>query len=85
MPVISTDSLGLDSAIGIERLPRGKVCKILGPESSGKTTLVLHAVAEAQKQSGIAAFIDVEHALDIDYAAKLGLSCNELLVAQLDR
>ena len=84
VPVISTGSLALDKALGTGGLPRGRVCEIFGPESSGKTTLALHAVAEAQKQGGIAAFIDAEHALDISYARKLGINCDELLVAQPD-
>jgi len=68
VPVIPTGSLALDKALGAGGLPRGRVCEIFGPESSGKTTLALHAVAEAQKQGGIAAFIDAEHALDISHA-----------------
>jgi len=84
VPVIPTGSLALDKALGVGGLPRGRVCEIFGPESSGKTTLALHAVAEAQKQGGIAAFIDAEHALDISYARKLGINCDELLVAQPD-
>ncbi len=82
--VIPTGSLALDKALGTGGLPRGRVCEIFGPESSGKTTLALHAVAEANKQGGIAAVIDAEHALDIAYAGKLGVNCNELLVAQPD-
>ena len=84
VPVISTGSLGLDKALGIGGLPRGRVVEIFGPESSGKTTLALHAVASAQKLGGIAAFIDAEHALDIAYAKKLGVNCDELLVSQPD-
>ena len=84
MPIISTGSLALDKALGTGGLPRGRVCEIFGPEASGKTTLALHAVAGAQKQGGIAAFIDAEHALDVVYAKKLGLNCDELLVAQPD-
>jgi recombination protein RecA len=84
VPVISTSSLALDKALGIGGLPRGRVVEIFGPESSGKTTLALHAVAEAQKKDGIAAFIDAEHALDTGYARKLGVNCDELLVAQPD-
>ena len=84
VPIISTSSLSLDKALGIGGLPRGRVVEIFGPEASGKTTLALHAVAEAQKNDGIAAFIDAEHALDIGYAKKLGLDCDELLVAQPD-
>ncbi len=83
-PVISTGSLALDQVLGTGGLPRARVCEIFGPEASGKTTLALHAVAEAQKQGGIAAFIDAEHALDTAYAKKLGLNCDELLVAQPD-
>ena len=84
IPVISTGSIELDRALGIGGLPRGRVIEIFGPESSGKTTLALHAVAHAQKQGGIAAFIDAEHALDIVYARKLGVNCDELLVSQPD-
>jgi len=84
IPVISTGSIELDRALGIGGLPRGRVIEIFGPESSGKTTLALHAVAQAQKQGGIAAFIDAEHALDITYARKLGVNCDELLVSQPD-
>jgi recombination protein RecA len=82
--VVSTGSLGLDVALGVGGLPRGRVIEIYGPESSGKTTLALHAVAEAQRQGGIAAFIDAEHALDTVYARKLGVNCDELLVSQPD-
>ena len=81
---ISTGSLSLDLALGVGGLPRGRVIEIYGPESSGKTTLALHAVAEAQKQGGEAAFIDVEHALDPVYAAALGVDIDSLLVAQPD-
>ena len=84
VPVISTGSLALDKALGIGGLPRGRVVEIYGPESSGKTTLTLHAVAEAQKKGGIAAFIDAEHALDVSYAKRLGVNCDELLVSQPD-
>ena len=84
VPVIQTGSLALDKALGIGGLPRGRVIEIFGPESSGKTTLALHAVAEAQRQGGIAAFIDAEHALDTVYARKLGVNCDELLVSQPD-
>jgi recombination protein RecA len=84
VPVISTGSLALDKALGIGGLPRGRVIEIYGPESSGKTTLTLHAVAEAQKKGGIAAFIDAEHALDVSYARRLGVNCDELLVSQPD-
>ena len=84
VPVISTGSLALNKALGVGGLPRGRVIEIFGPESSGKTTLALHAVSEAQKQGGIVAFVDAEHALDISYAKKLGVDCDELLVAQPD-
>jgi len=84
VPVISTGSIELDRALGIGGLPRGRVIEIFGPESSGKTTLALHSVASAQKQGGIAAFIDAEHALDTIYARKLGVNCDELLVSQPD-
>jgi recombination protein RecA len=81
---ISTGSLGLDIALGIGGLPRGRVIEIYGPESSGKTTLALHAIAEAQKTGGTAAFVDAEHALDPVYAKKLGVDINELIVSQPD-
>jgi len=81
---VSTGSLGLDIALGIGGLPRGRVIEIYGPESSGKTTLSLHVVAEVQKRGGIAAFIDAEHALDPTYAAKLGVDIDELLISQPD-
>ena len=84
VPIIATGSLALDLALGIGGLPRGRVTEIFGPESSGKTTLALHAVAEAQRQGGIAAFIDAEHALDTVYARKLGVNCDDLLVSQPD-
>ncbi|MBW1866541.1 MAG: recombinase RecA [Deltaproteobacteria bacterium] len=84
VPVISTGSIALDRALGIGGLPRGRVSEIFGPEASGKTTLALHAVAEAQKKGGIAAFIDAEHALDTGYAKKMGVNCDELLVSQPD-
>jgi recombination protein RecA len=84
IPTISTGSLALDKALGIGGIPRGRVTEIYGPESSGKTTLALHAVAEVQRQGGIAAFIDAEHALDTVYARKLGVNCDELLVSQPD-
>jgi recombination protein RecA len=82
--VVSTGSLGLDIALGIGGLPRGRVVEIYGPESSGKTTLALHAVAETQKKGGIAAYIDAEHALDPIYARKLGVDVDELLISQPD-
>ncbi|MBL4616744.1 MAG: recombinase RecA [Robiginitomaculum sp.] len=81
---ISTGSLGLDIALGVGGLPKGRVVEIYGPESSGKTTLTLHTIAECQKNGGIAAFIDTEHALDPAYAAKLGVDINELLISQPD-
>jgi recombination protein RecA len=82
--VISTGSLGLDIALGVGGVPRGRVVEIYGPESSGKTTLTLQVVAEAQKKGGTAAFVDAEHALDPVYAEKLGVNVNELLVSQPD-
>ena len=82
--VISTGSLAIDLAVGIGGFPRGRVVEIYGPESSGKTTVALHAVAEAQKQGGIAAFIDAEHALDPVYARNLGVDINNLLISQPD-
>jgi recombination protein RecA len=82
--VVSTGSLGLDVALGIGGLPRGRVVEVYGPESSGKTTLTLHVVAEAQKVGGTAAFVDAEHALDPIYAEKLGVNMDELLVSQPD-
>jgi recombination protein RecA len=82
--VVSTGSLGLDIALGVGGLPRGRVVEIYGPESSGKTTLTLQVVAEMQKLGGTAAFIDAEHALDIQYAGKLGVNVNDLLVSQPD-
>ncbi len=81
---ISTGSLGLDIALGVGGLPRGRVIEIYGPESSGKTTLALHVIAEAQKNGGMAAFVDAEHALDPAYAKKLGVDINELIVSQPD-
>jgi recombination protein RecA len=84
VPVIRSGSLALDKALGVGGYPRGRVVEIYGPESSGKTTLALHAVAQAQKKGGIAAFIDAEHALDVGYARKLGVDCDELLVSQPD-
>jgi recombination protein RecA len=81
---VSSGSLGLDIALGIGGLPRGRVVEIFGPESSGKTTLALHAIAEAQKAGGTAAFIDAEHALDPAYAKKLGVDINELIISQPD-
>ena len=81
---VSTGSLGLDIALGIGGLPRGRVVEIYGPESSGKTTLALHCVAEAQKKGGICAFVDAEHALDPIYARKLGVNVDDLLISQPD-
>jgi recombination protein RecA len=81
---ISTGSLSLDIALGVGGVPRGRVIEIFGPESSGKTTLALHIIAEAQKTGGIAAFVDAEHALDIGYARKLGVKTDDLLVSQPD-
>jgi recombination protein RecA len=84
IPAISTGSLGLDIALGIGGLPRGRVIEIYGPESSGKTTLTMHAIAEAQRQGGLAAFIDAEHAFDKAYAEKLGIDTENLLISQPD-
>ncbi|MBQ5754310.1 MAG: DNA recombination/repair protein RecA, partial [Oscillospiraceae bacterium] len=81
---ISTGSLGLDMALGVGGMPRGRVIEVYGPESSGKTTLALHVLAEAQKAGGEVAFIDVEHALDPDYAKALGVDIDSLLVSQPD-
>ncbi len=84
IPVISTGSPAIDIALGIGGVPRGRVVEIFGPESSGKTTLALHIIAEAQKEGGTAAFIDAEHALDLEYARKLGVKTDELLLSQPD-
>src|SRR5919107_4965215 len=84
VPAISTGSISLDFALGVGGFPRGRICEIFGPESSGKTTIALHAIAEAQKVGGMAAFIDVEHALDPAYARKLGVDVDNLLVSQPD-
>ncbi len=84
IPIISTTSLSIDTALGIGGVPRGRMVEIFGPESSGKTTLALHVVAEAQRHGGLAAFIDAEHALDPDYARKLGVDVDNLLVSQPD-
>ncbi|WP_333834564.1 recombinase RecA, partial [Rubrimonas sp.] len=81
---ISTGSLGLDVALGIGGLPKGRVIEIYGPESSGKTTLALHVIAEEQKKGGVCAFVDAEHALDPGYARKLGVDIDELLISQPD-
>jgi len=82
--VVPTGSLGLDVALGIGGLPRGRIVEIFGPESSGKTTLTLHAVAECQKKGGICAFVDAEHAIDVGYARKLGVNVDDLLISQPD-
>jgi recombination protein RecA len=82
--VVPTGSFGLDLALGVGGLPRGRVVEIYGPESSGKTTLALHAIAEVQRQGGVAAFVDAEHALDVTYARKLGVNLADLLVSQPD-
>src|SRR4051794_27112873 len=82
--IIPTGSVGLDLALGIGGLPRGRVIEIYGPESSGKTTLTLQAIAQAQKAGGVCAFIDAEHALDISYARKLGVRAEDLLLSQPD-
>src|ERR1700750_2025605 len=82
--VVPTGSMGLDIALGIGGYPRGRIVEIYGPESSGKTTLTLHAIANVQRQGGVAAFIDAEHALDITYAKKLGVKTDELLISQPD-
>jgi len=84
IPTISSGTIGLDIALGIGGFPRGRIIEIFGPEASGKTTVALHAVAEAQKAGGVAAFIDAEHALDIRYAQRLGVKTDELLVSQPD-
>jgi recombination protein RecA len=84
IPAISTGSLGLDMALGIGGIPRGRVIEIYGPESSGKTTLTMHCIAEAQKAGGMAAFIDAEHAFDKNYAEKLGIDTENLLISQPD-
>jgi recombination protein RecA len=84
VPVISTGSLGVDIALGTGGLPRGRIVEVYGPESSGKTTLALHVVAEAQKGGGVCAFVDAEHALDVGYARKLGVKTDDLLLAQPD-
>lgn len=84
VPVISTGSLSLDIALGVGGIPRGRVIEVYGPESSGKTTLSMHCIAEAQKQGGLAAFIDAEHAFDKGYAEKLGIDTENLLISQPD-
>jgi len=84
VPVISTGSIGLDLALGVGGIPKGRVIEVYGPESSGKTTLAMHCIAEAQKQGGLAAFIDAEHAFDKSYAEKLGIDTENLLISQPD-
>ncbi len=84
LPVVSTGSIGLDIALGVGGLPRGRVVEIYGPESSGKTTLALHALASAQREGGVCAFVDAEHALDVTYAQKLGVKTEDLLISQPD-
>jgi len=84
VPAISITSLSLDAAVGVGGVPRGRIVEIYGPESSGKTTLALHIVAEAQKAGGVAAYIDAEHAMDADYAGKLGVDIDQLLISQPD-
>ena len=84
VPVISTGSIGLDLALGVGGIPKGRVIEVYGPESSGKTTLSMHCIAEAQKQGGLAAFIDAEHAFDKSYAEKLGIDTENLLISQPD-
>jgi recombination protein RecA len=84
IPVLSTGAISLDLALGVGGLPRGRVVEIYGPEASGKTTLALHVVAEAQEKGGIAAFIDAEHALDVHYAKRLGVKTDDLLISQPD-
>ncbi|MDI6752939.1 MAG: recombinase RecA [Thermodesulfobacteriota bacterium] len=84
IPIISTGSFALDLALGVGGVPRGRVVEIFGPEASGKTTLALHIVAEAQKKGGIAGFVDAEHALDVSYARKLGVKTDDLLISQPD-
>src|SRR5690606_20394560 len=84
VPSISTGSLGLDIALGVGGIPKGRVIEIYGPESSGKTTLSMHCIAEAQKKGGLAASIDAEHAVDIVYADKLGTDTENLLISQPD-
>ena len=84
VPIFKTGSLGLDIALGIGGLPKGRIVEIYGPESSGKTTLALSTIAQAQKQGGVVAFIDAEHALDVHYASKLGVKVSELLISQPD-
>src|SRR3990167_8737549 len=84
IPVIPTGSISLDAALGVGGIPRGRVIEIFGPESSGKTTLALHVISESQRQKGVAAFVDAEHALDPEYAGKIGVNIEELLISQPD-
>ena len=84
MDVISTGSIGLDLALGVGGLPRGRIIEIYGPESSGKTTIAIHTIAEAQKKGGICAMIDAEHAFDANYARKLGVDVDNLIISQPD-
>src|SRR3982750_3669067 len=84
IPAISTTSISLDAAIGVGGVPRGRIIEIYGPESSGKTTLALHIVSQAQKSGGVAAYIDAEHAMDAEYAGKLGVDVDQLLISQPD-
>jgi len=84
VPIISSGSIGVDAALGVGGFPRGRVVEIYGPESSGKTTMALHAIAEAQKAGGTAAFVDAEHAMDAEYSSRLGVDINALLVSQPD-
>ncbi len=84
VPVIPTGAVSLDVALGAGGIPRGRISEIYGPEASGKTTIALHIVAEAQKKGGVAAFVDAEHALDVNYARRLGVHCDELLISQPD-
>lgn len=84
IPVIPTGSIGLDLALGVGGIPRGRITEIFGPESSGKTTLTLHIIAECQKMGGTCAFVDAEHALDVNYARRLGVNTDELLISQPD-
>src|SRR5207247_4441699 len=84
IPVISTGCIQLDMALGVGGLPKGRVVEVFGPESSGKTTLTLHAIAEAQRAGGVAAFIDAEHAFDVKYARAIGVDTERLLVSQPD-
>ena len=84
MEIVSTGSIGLDAALGVGGLPKGRIVEIYGPESSGKTTIATHVVAEAQKKGGICAFIDAEHAFDSAYAQKLGVDVDNLLISQPD-